>query len=295
MALVFAAIAPHGGLAIAEACSPQERGLAAATRAGMLELGRLFAAARPQAVIVTTPHNVHLPASMGVIVSGRVAGRLAGAPPSIALDVPTELTLAWLLLKALLTGGVPSSGISFGGNDPAEAVAPMDWGVLIPLWFMGGRSEPPVPVVVMTPARDLSAEDHINAGAAVARAAAESGLRVALIASADHGHAHDPQGPYGFDPAARQYDELICGLVRDGRLDRLANIPLGLVESAKADSWWQMLILHGATRDGWRARLVSYEAPTYFGMLTAAYLPDEVSPGSASPPRKRSAPRTPKR
>ncbi|HXC77344.1 MAG TPA: hypothetical protein VNU19_09855 [Candidatus Acidoferrum sp.] len=281
MPLVFAAIAPHGGLAIEAACSPEERQLAAATRAGMVELGRLFAAARPQAVIVATPHNVHLPASMGVIVSGRVAGQLAGAPPSIALDVPTELTLAWLLLKALLTAGVPSSGISFGGNDPAEAVAPMDWGVLIPLWFMGGRSQPPVPVVVMTPARDLSAEAHIKAGVAVAEAAGESGLRVAFIASADHGHAHDPQGPYGFDAAAKQYDELICGLVRHDQLDLLANLPRELVERAKADSWWQMLILHGATRDGWRGRLLSYEAPTYFGMLTAAYVPGRV------PARKR--------
>src|SRR5438445_6733889 len=93
MGLVFGAIAPHGGLAIEEACSPDERGLAAETRAGMMELSALFTAARPQAVVVATPHNIHLPASMGVIVSGRVAGQLAGAPPSIALDVPTEMTL----------------------------------------------------------------------------------------------------------------------------------------------------------------------------------------------------------
>jgi aromatic ring-opening dioxygenase LigB subunit len=294
MALVFAAIAPHGGLAIEEACSPEERGLAAATRAGMMELGTLFAAARPQAVVVATPHNVHIPASMGVIVSGRVAGQLAGAPPSIALDVPTELTLAWLMLKALLTAGVPSSGISFGGNDPAEAVAPMDWGVLIPLWFMGGRASPPVPLVVMTPARDLSAGDHIRAGQAVAEAAEESGHRVAFIASADHGHAHDPQGPYGFDPAAKKYDELICEIVREDRLDRLAGIPPELVEKAKADSWWQLLMLHGATAKGWHGRLISYEAPTYFGMLTAAYSP-VVSRGTASLPRKRTSPRTPAR
>ena len=290
MGLVFAAIAPHGGLAIEEACTPEERGLAAATRAGMVELGELFTVARPQAVVVATPHNVHIPASMGVIVSGRVAGQLAGAPPSIALDVPTEMTLAWLVLKAFLTAGVPASGISFGGNDPAEAVAPMDWGVLIPLWFMGGRAEPPVPLVVITPARDLSAGDHIKAGAAVADAASASGLRVAFIASADHGHAHDAQGPYGFDPAAKRYDQLVCELIRDDHMDRLADIPLELVESAKADSWWQMLMLHGATADGWRGRLVSYEAPTYFGMLTAAYVP--ISPGTASPPRKRTTPRT---
>ena len=291
MGLVFGAIAPHGGLAIAEACSPEERGLAAVTRAGMVELGELFTAARPQAVVVATPHNVHIPAAMGVIVSGRVAGQLAGAPASIALDMPTEMTLAWLVLKSLLTAGVPSSGVSFGGNDPAEAVAPMDWGALIPLWFMGGRADPPVPLVVMTPARDLSAADHIRAGEAVAEAAEESGLRVALIASADHGHAHDPQGPYGFDPAAKHYDELICELVRDDHMDRLAGIPPKLVESAKADSWWQMLMLHGATATGWHGRLLSYEAPTYFGMLTAAYAP-VATLGTASPPRKRTSPRT---
>jgi aromatic ring-opening dioxygenase LigB subunit len=310
MALVFAAIAPHGGLAIEEACTPQDRALAATTRAGLEELGRLFAAARPQAVVVATPHNVHIPGSMGVLVAGRVAGRLAGAPASIALDVPTELTLAWLVLQSVISAGVQAVGVSFGSNDPAGAVAPMDWGVLIPLWFMGGRHDPPLPLVVVTPARDLQAGDHITAGLAIASAAAASGLRVAFIASADHGHAHDPKGPYGYDPAAKEYDQLICDLVRSDHLDRLSDVSLELVEKAKADSWWQMLMLHGATLKGWRGRLVSYEAPTYFGMLTAAYepaLPDsEPHPGplasrakeppisreTASPPRKRSARRT---
>ena len=318
MPLVFAAIAPHGGLAIEEACSPEERGLAAVTRAGMEELGRLFGAARPEAVVVATPHNVHLPGTMGVIVSGRVAGRLAGAPPSIALDMPTDMSLAMMLLDSLASAGVPAVGVSFGSNDPADAVAPMDWGLLIPLWFMGGRSDPPVPLVVLTPSRDLTAADHIGAGAAIASAADSSGLRVAFIASADHGHAHDPAGPYGFDPAAEQYDTLICDLVRSERLHGLSDIPLDLVEAAKADSWWQMLILHGATAKGWKGRLVSYEAPTYFGMLTAAYRPvpeggdpprgggpgrassrrtppgayAPISRGTASPPRKRTARRT---
>jgi aromatic ring-opening dioxygenase LigB subunit len=310
MALVFAAIAPHGGLAIEEACTPQDRGLAAATRAGMEELGRLMAASRPQAVVVATPHSVHIPGSMGVLIAGRVAGRLAGAPPSVALDVPTDLTLAWLVLQSVISAGVHAVGVSFGSNDPAGAVAPMDWGVLIPLWFMGGRHNPPLALVVVTPARDLPAGDHITAGAAIASAAAASGLRVAFIASADHGHAHDPKGPYGFDPAAKEYDELICDLVRTDHLDRLSHISLETVEKAKADSWWQMLMLHGATLKGWRGTLVSYEAPTYFGMLTAAYAPEvptsaplpdplpvaerekAVSPGTASPPRKRTSRRT---
>ena len=269
---MFAAIAPHGGLAIAEACSPNERHLAAATRSGMEELGRRFDAAKPDATVVVTPHNVHISNALGVIVAARVAGKLNGASPPIALDVPSQTELAWSVFESIASAGIPVAGVSFGSNDPTSAVAPMDWGVLIPLWFMGGRQDPPVPIVVVTPARDLPASDHMTAGAAIATAASRSPMRVALIASADHGHAHLKDGPYGYDTAAAKYDALMCELVRENHLESLADVPSDLVERAKADSWWQMLMLHGATA-GWSSRLISYEAPTYFGMMTAVFAP----------------------
>ena len=285
--------------------------MALKTQAAMEELGRLFAAARPEAVVIATPHNVHIAGAVGVIVAGRLAGRLPGAPASVALDMPVDADLAWRLLAALGAARVPSVGVSFGSNDPATAVAPMDWGVLIPLWFMGGRQKPPLPVVVVTPARDIPVDAHVRAGGAIARAASTSGRRVAFIASADHGHAHRADGPYGYHPDATRYDRLVCKLVRANHLEVLCDIPPDLVERAKADSWWQLLILHGATGAGWRGRLLSYEVPTYFGMLTAAYTleppphpgrvprPDlpagrggQASRGTASPPRTRTRRRT---
>jgi aromatic ring-opening dioxygenase LigB subunit len=291
--LVFAAIAPHGSLAIREACTPDDQDVAVVTQRGMQRLGDLFQRSRANTVVIATPHNVHISGTLGVVVSGRVSGVLSGAPPSIALDLATDAPLAWSILTAFGERGLPSVGISFGGNDPAAAVAPMDWGTLIPLWFMGGRWRPPARLVVVTPARDLPADAHVLAGIAIAKAAAASRRRVALIASADHGHAHDAEGPYGFDPAAREYDQLITELVRTDHLQRLSDIPPDLVEGAKADSWWQMLILHGATSNGWRGRLISYEAPTYFGMLTAAYTPARAATrGSASRPRTHNQPRT---
>lgn len=286
MPLVFAAIAPHGGIAIEEACEPGEEKLALATRKGMEALGRRFDAAKPEAVIIATPHSVHVSHALGVIVSSRVSGHLDGAPDSVALDIPTDADLAWRVLAALGEAEIPSVGISFGSNDPTTAVAPMDWGVLIPLWFMGGRHEPPVPIVVMTPARDLPAGAHFEAGRAVAKAAADSGKRVAFIASADHAHAHLAGGPYGFDKHARIYDDLVCDIVEHNQLERLIDVEPALVEQAKADSWWQMLMLGGATGDGWTGKLLSYEAPTYFGMLTAAY---EPKPAAVSATRSKSA------
>ena len=265
MALVFAAIAPHGGIAISD-------DVAAVTRAGMEELGRLFDEAQPDTVVVATPHNVHISYAMGVIVAGRVAGKLNGMTPEVALDVPSDRELASSVLEALGGAGLSAVAVSYGSNDPALAVVPMDWAVLIPLWFMGGRRQQPPPVVVVTPARDLPPSDHVTAGAAVASAAASSGRRVAFIASADHGHRHAEGGPFGFHPAAAEYDALVLEIIRSNQLERLASISPELIENAYADSWWQMLMLHGAT-PGWRGRLISYEAPTYFGMLTAAYWP----------------------
>src|SRR5262249_12742408 len=144
---------------------------------------------------------------------------------------------------------------------------------LIPLWFMGGRSEPPPSVVLVSPARDLPPETHVAAGSVLAMAARATGRRVALIASADHGHAHDVEGPYGFDPASALYDDLVVGLVRENRLDGLLQIEPAFVETAQADSFWQMLVLHGATDGSFDVDLLSYEAPTYFGMMCASFTP----------------------
>jgi aromatic ring-opening dioxygenase LigB subunit len=138
---------------------------------------------------------------------------------------------------------------------------------------MGGRSDPAVPAVVVSPARDRPLEEHVRAGRVLGHTAARSAKRVALIASADHGHAHDADGPYGFDPAAVAYDGRIVELVKDNRLAGILEPDPALVEAAKADSWCQLAMLHGAFGNGWRGDLLAYEAPTYFGMLCAAYAP----------------------
>jgi aromatic ring-opening dioxygenase LigB subunit len=110
-------------------------------------------------------------------------------------------------------------------------------------------------------------------GAAIALAAALTGRRVALIASCDHGHAHDASGPYGYNPRAKEFDERVVELVRENRLGALLELDRALLEEAKVDSYWQMLMLHGALSERWRGEVLSYEAPTYFGMLCAAYAP----------------------
>jgi aromatic ring-opening dioxygenase LigB subunit len=238
----------------------------------MTELARRFDAACPEASIILTPHNVHVEGAMAVIHAGAVAGDLAQWGTPLSLRIASDLRLAEAIHDQMRDAGVPVVYVSYGANDPAASVAPMDWAVQVPAHFMGGRSDPQVPVVVVAPARDLSDELHVRAGAAIAAAAAACEKRVALIASCDHGHGHDANGPYGFTPKSREFDDAVVERLRRDDLAAVAALGSSFAREAKADSFWQMLMLHGALRaERWTGELLSYEAPTYFGMLCAAY------------------------
>jgi len=254
--ICFAAIAPHGDPAFEEG-SP--------TRRALEEAGRRLEAAAPAALVVLTPHNVHVEGAFGVVLAARLVGEIAEDGLELSLTVETDRALADAVMAALRAAELPAVGISYGSNDHALAEHPLDWGAHIPLEFLGRDARP---VVVVSPARELPLGDHVRAGQAIA--AATEGRRVALVASADHGHAHDPDGPFGFHPAAAEYDEAVTLLVGEGRLGELWRLD-AIVEDAKADSLWQLAMLHGALGDAHRADLLSYEAPTYFGMLVATY------------------------
>ena len=273
MGLVFASIAPHGSIAIAEWCTPEQRPLAARTRAAFEDLGRRFDAAKPDATVLLTPHHVHVEGHMAVVRSGAMHGVLEGGASRVELRAHSDPALAGDLQRAILEAGIPVVGVYYGANAHAASVMPMDWATQIPIHFMGGRTTPPVPIVMVAPARDLSWDLHVAAGRAIANAAAQSGKRVALIASCDHGHAHDPKGPYGYSPASKMFDDRVVDLVKRNALSQLLSFEAPFVADAKADSFWQMLMLHGAIGDRWRADFLSYEAPTYFGMLCAAFAP----------------------
>ena len=275
MGLVFASIAPHGSIAIAEWCSPEHRSLAARTRAAFEDLGRRFDAAKPDATVLLTPHHVHVEGHMAVVRSSAMHGVLEGGASRVELRAHSDPALAGDLQRAIVEAGIPVVGVSYGANDHAASVMPMDWATQVPIHFMGGRMTPPVPIVMVAPARDLSWNLHVAAGRAIAKAAAHSGKRVALIASCDHGHAHDPKGPYGYSPASKTFDDRVVDLVKRNALGELLSFDPPFVADAKADSFWQMLMLHGAIGDRWRAELLSYEAPTYFGMLCAAFAPPD--------------------
>jgi aromatic ring-opening dioxygenase LigB subunit len=270
--LVFAAIAPHGG-DILEEIAPAPN-IMAKTRAGMMELGRRFAAARPETVIVLTPHGLMVSGAISLGATKTAAGLLGEHPPrqvTASYDIDLELVAA--LSNEAQKHNVPLAHL-VGEKDGGKAVLPLDWGAFIPLWYTAHRQTPKPRIVVMAPDRTLPREILVRCGVAIARAAEASGKRVALLASCDQGHAHDPKGPYGYDSASAEHDAMMCEAIIENDLPRLIDWPEEFLEMAKVDAYWQTIILAGALgHTPMLGELLSYEAPTYFGMAVAAYEP----------------------
>jgi aromatic ring-opening dioxygenase LigB subunit len=268
-------IAPHGDLAIGEACSEEQRSLAPSTQLAMQEMARRVAAAAPDVAVVATPHNVHVEGHMAVLTSSAVAGRFEEAANQLPLSCRVDRDLAVAIHRSMNDAGIPTVAISFGGNVAAESSSPIDWGTLVPMWHIG-REAPDLPVVVVAPARDLEPHAHVLAGATIVRAARELGRSLAFVASADQGHGHLADGPYGFHAESAEFDAKAVDIVRRGALQELTAIPVEQARAALVDSWWQMLMLHGALEEdggGFEADMLAYEAPTYYGMLTATFRP----------------------
>ncbi len=267
MPMVFGCIAPHGYQCLPELTpSPTE---ARATREAMAELGRRLEALAPDTVVLLTPHGIRIDGAMCISVSVRASGDLGS---QVAVDFEVDQELAEQIARESTASGVPVARCIYGASGGPSCCIPLDWGSIIPLRYMGHTYSPKPRVVVICPSRALSRQQMVDFGQAIGRAAEAAGRRVALIASADQAHAHDAAGPYGHDPAAAEYDRQMCEAVKANDLHRLLAIDATLVEDAKPDSLWQMLILAGALEiRPMQGELLSYEVPSYFGMLCAAY------------------------
>ena len=289
MPLVYACIAPHGEPIIPPLARGRERRRYRNTTRAMQQLAREMRALRPETIVVATPHNLRLRGYVGVVTAEHVSGVLPMFAPDPRLPrqpirASTDRAFADALLTAARRRDLPAVGANYATASGRYSNMPLDWGTLVPLWFFlpGHRVRPQV--VVVTPSREIPLRANVRFGAVIADVARRSRRRVVFVASADHAHAHKRSGPYGYDPAAAQYDALMVKAVEQDDLHSVLRIRPALVEKAKPDSLWQLAMLAGVgERVRLRPEMLSYEVPAYYGMICAAYRPD-LSAGSRSGP-----------
>ncbi|GBD19296.1 hypothetical protein HRbin27_01802 [bacterium HR27] len=287
MGIVFGAVAPHGFPIIPELSDDAEGGLA--TRAAMGVLAQRCAAARPDVLVVATPHGVRVDGMVCLAYTARGAGTLRWHGRQIEMNVPLDRAATEAIAEAARELGVPIALAGFAGNRWDQSVIPLDWGTMTPLWFLGhGQNRvgygdvlapPPEddsgpPVVIVTPSRRVPREQLVTFGEAVAVAAERDGRRFAFIASCDWAHTHRADGPYGFHPDAAEVDRIVVEALEANDPGRLIDLPEEKATNAAIDGLWQTLMLAGVMRRvPMRGEVLCYEAPSYYSMIVAAFEP----------------------
>lgn len=269
--IIFGGIAPHGFSIIGEIAG-DEFELFKPIREGMEEFGRRIKKHSIDTIIVLTPHGLRVTGHSAIYTTAMCRGSLSQFGKTMSTEYTCDQDMSTKLYNHIKEANIPVVGCNFGAMSGNLSNIPMDWGTLIPLWFSGAQDEIKPQLVVIGPTRDTSYDNLVKMGEIINDIAIKSNKRIALIASADQGHCHDENGPYGYTKESKILDEKIIEIVKSNNFEALYQIDKDLIDKGKPDSIWQMLILHGALKDtSLKSSFITYECPTYFGMLVATY------------------------
>jgi aromatic ring-opening dioxygenase LigB subunit len=272
MTLVYACIAPHGGEIVPELAPKRWAEKFVQTRKGMLRLAQDIKRAKPSLIVIASPHNLRLWKNIAIVTAHNSSGIVRGSSKSIKVRARCDVAFARKLLRNAEAEKLPVVAASYGTAEGSLSDMPMDWGTLIPLWFFLKLNRMKARIVIVTPSREIPLAKNVEMGRIIAETAEDDRGRVIFVASADQAHAHKKSGPYGFSKHATEYDGRVVDAVKSNRLMAILEFDQELIEAAKPDSLWQMAMLVGATQKlKFQSKLYSYQVPTYFGMLCAAF------------------------
>ncbi|AAL80736.1 extradiol dioxygenase [Pyrococcus furiosus DSM 3638] len=222
-----------------------------------------------ESYVLITPHNVRSSEAIAIVIAENLIPWLLfnDVPIPVESEYKTDVELAREIYLSS-KDKFPVVDVNFASARGRYSRFPLTWGEMIPLHFLRKK-----PLVLISPPREVKREVLVEFGKHLGRVLEGSEKEVALIVSADHGHAHDPKGPYGYAKESKEYDSLIYRLMQNMDFSRLLELENDFIEKAKPDSYWSLLIAHGVMQEVKFSKVVhiSYACPTYYGMLSALF------------------------
>jgi len=265
MPLEYACIVPHGSDIIPQLAVRKTEHLFGKTRESVRKIARDIREVRPDTVVIASPHNLRLQSKIGIVTSENSTGELNGPTgKKVSLSLKCDRQFAQDLLQESTRKHLPVVGANYGTSEGPASDMQMDWGTLVPMWFVAKEQQVKARTVIVTPSREIPLRQNTALGTTIAEMAEKRKKRIVFIASADQAHAHKKSGPYGYHRSAA---------IQKNRIESISRLSKRFIEDAKPDSLWQMAILAGLTKVvKMRGNMLSYEVPTYYGMICASFV-----------------------
>ena len=261
------------------------------TRRACIQIAAEIKEYAPDTLVIISPHSILYEDYFHITPGKRAQGDFgAFRAKNINFSVEYDSELAALIGELAQREGLPAGPMG-------EKQRELDHGVTVPLYFITQVEESP-PVVRIS-LSGLPLLDHYRFGMCIGAAGRALGRHLVVLASGDMSHRLKEDGPYGFDPAGPEHDELVSACVREGDIERLLSVSPQLSGQAGECGLKSLVMMLGAL-DGIKleSRLLCYEGPYGVGYLTAAFggkepaqslLPRLISAKNASISKRREA------
>ena len=233
------------------------------THDACVEFAERLVRTRPERLFLVSPHAPRHGGAFGLWAGRRLQGDLGefGARGA-AVDLPNDEQTALYLHDAARDLGVLATPI------PSTQ---LDHGSVVPLWFLTQAGWDGPTCIASLPWESAPETLH-TFGNAVAIALGRRPGASALVASGDMTHRAKPGAPGGYHKCAVDFDHQLTELVREGRLDQIAEIDRALRELAAEDAADSSMVVAAALgHQPHGNEVLSYEHPFGVGYMVAVF------------------------
>jgi len=270
MGILNAVMVPHPPLIVPEVGRGEERKIQRTIDA-FREAARFVFDAKPDAIVITTPHSAMYADWFHISPGERASGSFAkfGAG-SVRIDIRYD----WELVRAICR---LARERKFPAGTEGQKGDSLDHATLIPLFFLReAYGNSPLPPIVRAGLSGLPLTDHYRLGALIRDAAEMLHRRVSVVASGDLSHRLKEDGPYGFRAEGPAYDARIMDTMGRGAFGELFDFSDAFCEAAGECGHRSFAIMAGCLEGvAVRATALSHEGPFGVGYGVCLFQPGE--------------------
>ncbi len=273
--IVIAGLSPHPPIVVPEVGRGEER-KAESTGSALEKLGEAFSASAADTLVVITPHGPVFSDAVSIRAQDRLRGSLSSfGAGKVKVDLPNDKGLISAIeSENEKDPGIPLALLDDRKMDHYGIDRDLDHGVLVPLHFITKHGYTRNLVVVNI--GFLSLFDLYRFGAAIERAAAKAGRKIALLASGDLSHRLMPGAPAGYNPRGKDFDAKIMEALRKFDPGEVVLFPGDLAEDAGECGLRPIVMMLGALdKYQVKSEILSYEGPFGVGYGVALLRPGQ--------------------
>ncbi len=258
--IVFSAICPHPPILL-PTIGKDNLSKIKNTAAAMKELETELYAAKPEVILIISPHGEIIPDAFSINLNSEYQADFEEFG-----DFTTKLkfkssSLLVLQIKERINNQFP---LVLSSSDK------LDHGAGVPLYYLAKHLKD-VEIIPMSYSL-LDYEKHFQFGQLLKKELVKSEKRIAVIASGDMSHVLTKGAPAGYSPKGKEFDEKFVALLKRNDIRGILKMDHKLIDEAAECGLRSFLILLGIIEEyKYDVNVMSYEGPFGVGYLVANF------------------------